>query len=338
MLFTLTLYTKTLLFSRKYSYIRASSIYTLNVKNSVILSIGGEYMRQKIKINEEELINTIKVNIKIYRDKASLTQTDLANELHLGNNTKSHTSVSNWENTTNNKLSTTLPSLIQFIKLCDILDVDFYHMIGKSSVSSQTNAQIADTLNTKEDTIYEMKHNNSYGPLIDNIVQPNESDGNDQLLNIIGKLITHGILEDVLTVNFTPQLIKDIRSKFDNWMSLCLADEISYESYMNFLSRNLSNIRTMSPSEYINKYFLDEAKSYLECGYKPFTDSTKEEQRTFVIDTIASISYDYLLKENLKFIYVNRAKEILWDRIENYIDQQIEEFHKNAKEYALTHK
>lgn len=289
-------------------------------------------------INENDLILTIKKNIKDYRRNAHLTQTDLAKALTLGPETKSHTSVSNWENTTKTELYTTLPSLIQFIEICDILDVDFDHMVGKCSVTSQTNAEIADILNTKEDTIYSMKLNNSYGPLIDNLIHPNTSDGIDPLLNVINKLITHGILEDVLTVNFTSKLIKDIRSKFDKWISLCLVDEISYESYVDFLSKNLGNIKTMSPGEYVDKYFLDEGKNYLECGYESFADSAVKEQRAFIIDAIASISYDYLLKENLKYIYINRAKEILWDRIENYIDQQIEEFHKNAKAYARTHK
>ena len=285
----------------------------------------------------------IKKRLKKVREKANLTQNELAKRLgksagvtedRIDKNGKiktkdtGRTVVTTWESNNND----TLPKLPDLIKICNLFTLDMDFLLGASDIESQDIKTITDTVHISKKTINTLKKHSEYGTILDSMVNDELF---DEISNRIKQLGRSFVLEDVITTSFHSEFISFIHKKFDDFYYSTFPMDISKESYVRYLMKQIPFDKEFDPIDFIEQYFLCEGKHFIynlfENGMDEFYKLKSYEKYNVIISSIAEISYDYFMSLQSIELSKQRLNSMFADIINNAIKQETEKIKANMR-------
>lgn len=269
-----------------------------------------KYVNDYYDKGEKELIEIISNNLKLAREKNNLKQGQLLNLIEPSNENSAHSKVSAWENPS----TPTLPSLVDFAKICTALDTDMNYICGKTDIQSAETLEISKLINVSQKNIKTLKQNKDYGQFLNYFI---ESDLFSKFLSRINQLAISSMLKSVIDTTLTSKIIKQINILFEKYYSSTLPLDLSKENWTAFLKLNLKF------KDY-NSLFIDEGKNALKNRYPTFNKLNDENKINCVYEVLADITFDYKLSEKQLELSKIQIQKQLMEIIDLFISKESE--------------
>lgn len=262
--------------------------------------------------------NKIKQQLKKIRNEKDITQNDLANAIHVGDNNGigGRTTITNWESLSND----TLPNLRAMLEICNYLDVDMDYLLGKTNTQSKDIQTMADTLNLSTESIKTLKNMPQCSALVESLLQKALFTEVAQRIQQIGRSL---LLEDVVTTAFTASFCMRIRKLFDDYYFNTFPMDISPKSFCLYLNKKLPYKNTFDANVFINNNFLEEGKNFLENLYLDFWNTEPQQQYQQIIESIVEITYDYFMSLRAVELSRQRLHTLMAQMVDEAIDQHL---------------
>lgn len=270
-------------------------------------------------------IDIIKARLKEMRKSKNLTQVQLAEKLHRGTGT-SRTAVTTWE--TNNK---TLPDIHTMMDICNILDYDLDYLVGKTNIKSKDYQTISEVLHISEESIDILKDNSVYGSFLNNIIS-NKIFG--EIIIRANQLAMNKVLDDVIRNSFTQNFENKIRKIFNEYYFSVFPSDMSQESYCKYIKKLVPYSDEFSPIKFIEDNFREEGKAFIFNSNDDFSSLCKSAQYEIIISSIADISYDYFISQNVVELSKQKIDLMLSDLLQSAINKETEEIKLRIKKNA----
>lgn len=286
-----------------------------------------------VQINDIELAKDIKEKIKEQRERNHITQIDISNKLY-----KTRQYFSNIESTKGEN-ATKLPLLLDFIRICQILNITPDYLLGFQPIENTDVYKVSQYMNMCEESIVQLKNEIKKREFIDYLLKSNEL---DIILNEIPqlKIETIAYIRPLYTI-YTETIIQSMNKHFDEFVTHHFYTDITY----NHVRDDIDSYYTEKQFDYqkISLLLTDEGLTYynhlsLEKYDKTFDCLDFNTKKKFFLDTFVEDYLEFKMKEFEHQKRWENIKETLPALINKYIDEKIVEFDQQARKYAQNHK
>lgn len=268
-------------------------------------------------INYEFNINKIKVRLKELRRSKKLTQAKFAEMINRGTGT-SRTAVTTWENV-NNK---TLPDIQTMIDICNVLDCDMDYLLCQTDIKSKDHQTISNVLHISEESINTLRDNSEYGQLVNSLI-------NNSIFGEISRrthqLALNKVLNDVITTSFNHNFEIKIKNLFNEYYFSVFPSDMSQENFCEYIKVSIPYSKNFNPLDFIEENFLEDGKAFVYNSNDNFLSLCKYGQYEIIISSIADISYDYFISQNMVELSKQKLDLMLSDLLQTAINKETEE-------------
>lgn len=265
----------------------------------------------------------IKIRLKELRRSKKLTQAKFAEMINRGTGT-SRTAVTTWENVNNE----TLPDIQTLMDICNVFDCDFEYLFGKSDIKSQDHQTISNVLHISEESINTLKDNSGYGQLVNSLIN-NEIFG--EISRRAHQLALNKVLNDVITTSFSQNFENKLKNLFNDYYYSVFPSDMSQENFCEYIKGSIPYSENFNPLEFIEDNFREDGKAFVYNSNDKFLSLCKPEQYKIIISSIADISYDYFISQNVVELSKQKLDLMLSDLLQTAINKETEEIKASIK-------
>lgn len=265
----------------------------------------------------------IKIRLKELRRSKKLTQAKFAEMINRGTGT-SRTAVTTWENVNNE----TLPDIRAMTDICNVFDCDFEYLFGKSDIKSKDHQTISNVLHISEESINTLRDNSEYGQLVNSLI-------NNKIFGEISRrahqLALNKVLNDVITTAFSQNFENIIKNIFNEYYFSVFPSDMSQENFCEYIKKSIPYSEKFNPLEFIEDNFLEDGKAFVYNSNDEFLILGKSEKYEIIISSIADISYDYFISQNVVELSKQTLDLMLSDLLQTAINKETEEIKARIK-------
>ena len=218
------------------------------------------------------------------RKGIGMTQEKVCESINLS----SRSTLSNFES----KKMERLPSLNEFVDLCDLYNVDPNYLLGFDEVRNFTVKTCCDELKLNENAVITIMKNKMASILVNELFS---GDSYAEIEQYITWLNYYNKLRDVITTAFTSSFISRLELLFSRYYTSTFPLDYSENTFIRFLKSEEIFKKYKDIYEFMDKCFLTEARNNLTFSYPDFDNLNEAEQHDAVLSIIALHSYAYLM-------------------------------------------
>lgn len=268
-------------------------------------------------------VKLIKTRLKELRKSKKITQSKLAEEIYRATDT-GRTAVTNWENTN----CQTLPDIQTLMDICNVLNCDLDYLVGGSEIESQDFQTMSDALHISKESINTLTDNSDYGSFLDNIINNKVF---EEVLKRAHQLALNKILNDVITTSFSPDFQKRIKDWFNKYYFSVFPFDMSQENFCKYIKNSIPYSEEFNPLKFIEDNFLEDGKMFIYNSNDEFLSLCKSQQYEIIISSIADISYDYFISQNVVELSKQKLDIILSDLLQDAINKEANDIKERIK-------
>lgn len=268
-------------------------------------------------------VKLIKTRLKELRKSKKITQSKLAEEIYRATDT-GRTAVTNWENTK----CQTLPDLQTLMDICNVLECDLDYLVGGSEIESQDFQTMSDALHISKESINTLTDNSDYGSFLDNIINNKVF---EEVLKRAHQLALNKILNDVITTSFSPDFQKRIKDLFNKYYFSVFPFDMSQENFCKYIKNSIPYSEEFNPLKFIEGNFLEDGKMFIYNSNDEFLSLCKSQQYEIIISSIADISYDYFISQNVVELSKQKLDIMLSDLLQDAINKEANDIKERIK-------
>ena len=268
-------------------------------------------------------VKLIKTRLKELRKSKKITQSKLAEEIYRATDT-GRTAVTNWENTN----CQTLPDIQTLMNICNVLNCDLDYLVGGSEIESQDFQTMSDALHISKESINTLTDNSDYGSFLDNIINNKVF---EEVLKRAHQLALNKILNDVITTSFSPDFQKRIKDWFNKYYFSVFPFDMSQENFCKYIKNSIPYSEEFNPLKFIEDNFLEDGKMFIYNSNDEFLSLCKSQQYEIIISSIADISYDYFISQNVVELSKQKLDIMLSDLLQDAINKEANDIKERIK-------
>ena len=268
-------------------------------------------------------VKLIKTRLKELRKSKKITQSKLAEEIYRATDT-GRTAVTNWENTN----CQTLPDIQTLMDICNVLNCDLDYLVGGSEIESQDFQTMSDALHISKESINTLTDNSDYGSFLDNIINNKVF---EEVLKRAHQLALNKILNDVITTSFSPDFQKRIKDWFNKYYFSVFPFDMSQENFCKYIKNSIPYSEEFNPLKFIEDNFLEDGKMFIYNSNDEFLSLCKSQQYEIIISSIADISYDYFISQNVVELSKQKLDIMLSDLLQDAINKEANDIKERIK-------
>ena len=268
-------------------------------------------------------VKLIKTRLKELRKSKKITQSKLAEEIYRATDT-GRTAVTNWENTN----CQTLPDIQTLMNICNVLNCDLDYLVGGSEIESQDFQTMSDALHISKESINTLTDNSDYGSFLDNIINNKVF---EEVLKRAHQLALNKILNDVITTSFSPDFQKRIKDLFNKYYFSVFPFDMSQENFCKYIKNSIPYSEEFNPLKFIEDNFLEDGKMFIYNSNDEFLLLCKSQQYEIIISSIADISYDYFISQNVVELSKQKLDIMLSDLLQDAINKEANDIKERIK-------
>ncbi len=261
--------------------------------------------------------------------KKLYTQKEVAQAIKIKNDDDtSRTTVTAWESLNNE----TIPDIRTLVDLCNFFNCDLDYIFCKTDVISSDIKAISDTLHISEQCINTLKDNQDFGKLISSIIN------NGLFFEIVqraNQLALNKVFYDVITTSFIENFEKKIRKIFNEYYFFVFPFDMSQKKYCEYIKNSIPYSEEFNPVEFIETNFLADGKQFVNNKCDNFSSLSKSEQYEIIITSIADISYDYYISQNLAELSKQKLDLMLSELLQYAINIETKEIKAKLKKNII---
>lgn len=303
---------------------------------NTILSFEGKFVRNirrknmftKYHFDKEQ----IKIRLRECRDGANpnnnkYTQLEFAQKirnaqgLHI-NEDAGRSTVSTWE-----QANKSIPDIKDMLAICNVLEMDFDALIGRTTIDSKDINAVMTATGLDANALHALDANPDNAAFVNHLLK---CDSFSEVVKCSNQLAMSSIMRDLIETAFSDSLIKLIENWFSEYYYSCFPMDMSIDSYADYIRNNCR----ISGEDLFQKHFLDEGQNYILNEHDNFSALSDSEKFSITTDTIAQISYDYLISTNVMALSRKRIIDMFADMLDDYIEKQSNNIHSRIKDNA----
>lgn len=266
-------------------------------------------------------------SLRYYPDgRKKYTQKEVASAIKINKDT-GRTTVTAWENENNE----TIPDTRTLIDLCNFYECDLDYIFCKTDVISSDIKAIADKLHISEKSIDTLRGKKEYGQLIDKII-------NNKLFEEVSKrahqLALNKVINDVITTSFNEHFEDKVKNIFDKYYFSVFPSDMSQKGYCEYIKSAIPYSEEFNPVAFIEDNFLEDGKLFIYNQNNDFLSLAESEQYEIIIASIADISYDYYISQNVAELSKQKLDLMLSELLQTAIDKDANEIKETIKRNA----
>lgn len=249
----------------------------------------------------------------------------------------------NWEN----ENMTNLPGIQEMLAICNILEVDLDAIVGRSKVISKDYQTLKEVTHLNENALQQLNINPEKADFVNFLLNYNNPSDNTDDKDVLSDILSHcetlarsNNMEGVLKSCFDPELIKYIKSWFNEYYYSCFPMDLCEESFCTYIKEKLVTKKfknKFAAEKLYNKYLMPDGKNYIDNIYNNFESINNTDQLNIIAKTISDISYQYLISTNVMLLSQHRIYYMFESIIKSYIEFLYERSHANIKQFAENH-
>lgn len=260
--------------------------------------------------SETEISTIIKNRLKTIRGKE--TQEAFAKRI-VGDNSRGR--WANWESLSPKNIGR-LPTLEDFVLICENADVSADYLIGKEHINLNDTRLISNMLNLSENSITLLKENRSINKLLDYLLTSTKM---QDLIEKIDKIWSHNCTTEACESVFTKPVIKKADAIFFKYKEESGVWDTTYEEYSEMLSDAFFN------DEYFNTN-TEDLQIYMQKLHPNFNSKNKLDQYQLKINELAALRFAFHLKKEQYEILKYQIAEDFRLVIDKYIESRTDDF------------
>ncbi len=230
--------------------------------------------------------------------------------------------VSTWE-----QADKSIPGIEDVLTICNVLEMDFDAFIGRATIASKDLNAVMEATGLDENALHRLKSHPENAVFVNHLLQ---SDSFSQIVKCSNQLAASSIIGDVIRTAFEVPLIKLVDKWFYDYYYSCFPMDMSMDSYTQYIRKHCK----LSGDDLFRKYFLEEGRNFILNQYENFSTLSEREKYAIATDTIAQISYDYLISTNVMALSRKRIIDMFAEILDNYIEKQADKLHAHIKTFA----
>jgi transcriptional regulator with XRE-family HTH domain len=279
---------------------------------------------QIYNLNDIADVKAFKKKLNETRKEKFFTQERFAEGLHL-----CRTTVVNWENCKKN--INTLPTLLTFTEICNLLKVDPNYLLGVNEFDSQNDHAISETIGLSVKNVKLLKENRYCNRLIDSFLS------SDEAIDIIERIrrICHlEFISQALETSFSKSIRDKIDKAFNKFFEEVFPLDMSKDKFIEYLKKEITLKRIEDIDCFIKESITEsEFNNIIVNVFGDFESHTKEERYNILIEYIAECAYDY--KMGCSNIELSKYKiaTSLFNIVDKYIESTVADFKKSNKTF-----
>lgn len=271
----------------------------------------------------------IKIKLRECRDGANpnnnkYTQLEFAQKirntqgLHI-NEDSGRSTVSTWE-----QANKSIPNIEDMLAICNVLEMDFDALIGRTTIDSKDIDAIETATGLDVNALHTLDTNPDTATLVNHLLK---CDSFSEVVKCSNQLAMSSIMRDIIETSLSDSLIELIEKWFNDYYYSCFPMDMSVTSYAGYI-RNHCRI---SGEDLFQKHFLEEGKNYILNEHENFHALSESEKFLIATDTIAQISYNYLISTNVMKLSRQRIIDMFADMLDDYIKKQSDNMHSGSE-------
>lgn len=277
--------------------------------------------KEQIKLKLRECRDGANPNNNKYTQLKFAQKIRNAQGLHISEDAGRST-VSTWE-----QANKSIPNIEDMLTICNVLEMDFDAIIGRTSIDSKDIDAVMTATGIDADALHALDDNPDNAAFVNHLLN---CDFFSEVVKCSNQLAMSSIMRDLIETAFSGSLIKLIENWFNEYYYSFPMD-MSIVSYADYI-RNHCRI---SGEDLFQKHFLDEGQNYILNKHENFSALSNDEKFTIATDTIAQISYDYLISTNVMALSRKRIIDMFADMLHDYIEKQSDNIHSHKKQMQL---
>lgn len=277
-------------------------------------------------LNDIQDIKAFKLKLTETRKEKKLTQEKFAEELHL-----CRTTVVNWENCKKN--INTLPTLLTFTEICNLLKVDPNYLLGVSEFDSQTDHAISETIGLSIENVKLLKENRYCNRLIDYFLSSDEA---ITIIEKIKKICYLEYISQALETLFSKNICDKIDKAFNKFFEEVFPLDMTKDRFIEYLKKEIA-LKSIEDIDCFIKASITENEfdNIIVNVFNNLESLSKEEKYNILIEYIAECAYDYKLScSNIELSKYKIATSI-FNVVDKYIDSTVTDL-KNSNKTFMT--
>lgn len=280
-----------------------------------------KFQKEQIKSRLRECRDGANPNKNKYTQTAFAQEIRNAQGIHL-DKVAGRSTVSTWE-----QANKSIPSIEDMLTICNILEMDFDALIGRSTIDSKDLNAVMEATGLDANALHALKALPENAVFVNHLLQCNSF---AEIVKCSSQLAASSIMRDVIRTAFGDSLIKLVEKWFYDYYYSCFPMDMSIDSYTQYIRKHCK----ISGDDLFQKYFLDEGRNFILNQYENFSTLCEKEKYAIATDTIAQISYDYLISTNVMALSRKRIIDMFAEILDNYIEKQADKLHTHIKTFA----
>ena len=203
--------------------------------------------------------------------------------------------------------------------ICNVLECDLDYLVGGSEIESQDFQTMSDALHISKESINTLTDNSDYGSFLDNIINNKVF---EEVLKRAHQLALNKILNDVITTSFSPDFQKRIKDWFNKYYFSVFPFDMSQENFCKYIKNSIPYSEEFNPLKFIEDNFLEDGKMFIYNSNDEFLSLCKSQQYEIIISSIADISYDYFISQNVVELSKQKLDIMLSDLLQDAINKE----------------
>ena len=212
--------------------------------------------------------------------------------------------------------------------ICNVLNCDLDYLVGGSEIESQDFQTMSDALHISKESINTLTDNSDYGSFLDNIINNKVF---EEVLKRAHQLALNKILNDVITTSFSPDFQKRIKDLFNKYYFSVFPFDMSQENFCKYIKNSIPYSEEFNPLKFIEDNFLEDGKMFIYNSNDEFLSLCKSQQYEIIISSIADISYDYFISQNVVELSKQKLDIMLSDLLQDAINKEANDIKERIK-------
>lgn len=243
-------------------------------------------------------------------------QDTFAEALHFS----SRSSVGNWESVK----SSSIPTLENFVAVCNVLQVDPNFLLGVNDFPSEENHAISNAIGLAEENVQQMRDNKEASHFVDFILSSPEL---KELLYRIRQICYYGMIAEAQETTFTPDAIMRIQKAYNEFFHNVFPLDMNAERFAQYIQREFKwQPEKISIDEFIFSVISDNEYNNILFDHPGFEEKTDSEKYDIIILDVATTSYEYMMGQPIIELAEQEIAKALNGIVKGYIDSQIQNF------------
>lgn len=264
-----------------------------------------------MSILENYRILNFKESLKKIRKERNYTQEQLAEKLNF-----QRTTIANWERIEENS---TVPSLADFLRICNLFDVDPNYLLGGTTIESNNNEQISEAIGLSTSNIRKLKENDDTSKFINFLLHSDEA---QDAIKRMKDIYYYKIVSTALGNTLNPHIFKAVEKASDKFFSEESPIDMSIDIFITYLKKEIKwNPNKCSIDTFIEDAFMEKCVS--QNLFEKLNNLDEQEKYDMLIQEIADLSYDDMIKHSMIEISRSKISHSIDAIISNFIDTDI---------------